>query len=393
MASSTQDFSATIEKLTRRTQEIFKQRKSLVNSINVDASYQAAALNQTITTNKITRNALFDITDDTNADDNGDVSVSTQTITMDEAKYYPIRLTGENQLQFNQSTGADDMLMRGMEFAVDTHMDYLEGRVAALHTQASRAITPASGGIFFSGDTYADLANLKTIQSENKLSALEHSLCMQSLSANQFLANRANVSADKIASSEIVDSGLITRATMGIDLKESALIVRDWVAGDGATLTTDAAGYPAGSTLIEITGASGEIKAGDVLSFASDPSRKYVVKTGKADVTAGGTVELQSPGLYTAIPASAQAVTLHTESERNMVLHPKAVTMLLRTPAQPPQGGNTKRESTIVDPNSGISFHVRLVGENNRDRWEIGQVSGVNVDHPEYMQLAIQNPL
>ena len=79
--------------------------------------------------------------------------------------------------------------------------------------------------------------------------------------------------------------------------------------------TTNAAGYAVGSTNITLAPAgTGQINAGDIISFSGD-TNLYVVQTGDTDVSNGGTIVLQAPGLRVAIPAAATAITTYYGNE------------------------------------------------------------------------------
>jgi len=78
--------------------------------------------------------------------------------------------------------------------------------------------------------------------------------------------------------------------------------------GTNSGATTDATGYAIGVTSITLASAgTGTILEGDVLTFGTD-TNEYIVKTGDADVSGGGTIVLATP-LLVAIPASATAIT------------------------------------------------------------------------------------
>ncbi|MET3131393.1 MSHA biogenesis protein MshQ [Oxalobacteraceae bacterium GrIS 1.11] len=79
-----------------------------------------------------------------------------------------------------------------------------------------------------------------------------------------------------------------------------------WSGGrTGRFYSSDAAGYAAGATSINVTG-NGTVLAGDVVRFVGD-SNKYVVATG---IAAAGALTLAAPGLAQAIPNTATAMTV-----------------------------------------------------------------------------------
>jgi hypothetical protein len=80
--------------------------------------------------------------------------------------------------------------------------------------------------------------------------------------------------------------------------------------GTASGATTDATGYSIGTTTITLASAgTGTILAGDRVQFAGDTA-SYKVTSGDADVSNGGSITIESPGLLQAIPASTTAITV-----------------------------------------------------------------------------------
>jgi len=95
------------------------------------------------------------------------------------------------------------------------------------------------------------------------------------------------------------------------DILES-IMFSTWAASAGTAsgATSNATGYAIGSTSITLASAgTGTIVAGDVITFAGDTT-PYVVVSGSADVSAGGTVVIESPGLTVALATSATSITV-----------------------------------------------------------------------------------
>jgi len=131
-------------------------------------------------------------------------------------------------------------------------------------------------------------------------------------------------------------------------------------AGTGASATTDATGYAIGSTTITLASAgTGTILTGDAITFAGDAT-KYIVVTGDADVSDGGTVVIQEPGLKQAIPASATAITVSASSAKNLGFARSALEIAVRAPAKPQGGDAATDEMMVVDPFSGLAYDVSV---------------------------------
>jgi hypothetical protein len=160
-------------------------------------------------------------------------------------------------------------------------------------------------------------------------------------------------------------------------LRESGKIKQAVTAGTGSSATTDNAGYAIGATTITLASAgTGTILAGDVITFAGDTT-KYVVETGDADVSGGGTIVLRGTGLRKAIPASATAITVVAASTRNMVFSRSALVLATRAPARPEEGDLAEDVMLITDPRSGMTFELSMYKGYRKVRYEIAAAWGV----------------
>ena len=120
--------------------------------------------------------------------------------------------------------------------------------------------------------------------------------------------------------------------------------------------------------------------AGDYITFAGD-TNKYLVVTGDADVSGGGTVVLAAPGLRVAIPASTTAITVVEPSgggatTRAVGFSPNALVLVTRAPALPVEGDAAMDSMMITDPRSGLTFEVRLYAGYRKIRAEVGMAWG-----------------
>lgn len=95
---------------------------------------------------------------------------------------------------------------------------------------------------------------------------------------------------------------------MNIDAAEVVISAR--VAGQAVGATTNATGYPIGTSTIALASAgTGLIDIGDIIMFAGQ-STQYTTTTSDADVSNGGTISF-TPPLVEAIPASATAISVN----------------------------------------------------------------------------------
>jgi hypothetical protein len=168
--------------------------------------------------------------------------------------------------------------------------------------------------------------------------------------------------------------------------------------GTGDSGTTNTAGYAIGATTITLASAgTGTIVAGDIIQFAGD-SNKYVVVTGDADISGGGTVVIQEPGLRVAIPASATAFTLlgndnsPPETEYDVAgtaFYRNSIILASRAPALPPEGDMASDRMMLTDPRSGLSFEVSTYKGYRKTRYEVALAWGWKVTQPRHSALLV----
>jgi hypothetical protein len=125
--------------------------------------------------------------------------------------------------------------------------------------------------------------------------------------------------------------------------------------------TTDAAGYAMGATTITLAAAgTGEIVAGDSISFDGDPNR-YVVEGGEDDVSDGGSIELAAPGLRQALPASPVAITVRPFAFRNGDF----VVVISAVPGGRAANTPGTRQYIAIGTDKGDTFPVKAVPGRN----------------------------
>lgn len=174
----------------------------------------------------------------------------------------------------------------------------------------------------------------------------------------------------------------------GMAIRESAQ-VKIATPGTGVSATTNNAGYAAGATVITLASAgTGAILAGDVITFAGD-SNKYVVASGDADVSGGGTITLAAPGLMQAIPASATAITVIAASARNMVFARSAIALATRAPALPREGDSAIDRQLVTDPRSGLTFEIAMYPQYRQMQYEVSLAWGVKAVKTEHIGILL----
>lgn len=172
---------------------------------------------------------------------------------------------------------------------------------------------------------------------------------------------------------------------LGFMIAESAQ-VSTHTAGTASGATTDNAGYAVGTTTLTLASAgTGTILAGDVITFAGD-TNKYVVVSGDADVSGGGTITIAAPGLKVAMSAATKAITMIATFTGNVALERSAVVGIMRPPLMP---ANPTINQMMVSDDKGMSYLLLDIAQYGMRTMELHLAYGFKTVNPEFSALVL----
>lgn len=365
---------------------VSRELVGFIPSVNINGGSERAAKGDTVRAAFTPSVSTADRTAAMTIPEGTDQTVANKTMTLSNDKSVQIPWTGEDIRHVRNGAGYETIYGQQIEQAFRAHANQIEAAIAsACNLGASRAYGTAGTTPFSTSGDFTDASEALRILKDNGAPQMENSLVMNTAAGAKFLGlqSRYDVSGD----TTIRRQGII-QETSGLALRESAQVVT-FTAGTGASATTDTTGYAIGSTTITLASAgTGTILAGDVITFAGD-TNKYVVVTGDADVSNGGTVVLQEPGLRKALAASAIAITVVASSARNIVLHRGAVELAIRAPAMPDGGDAAVDNMMVQDPRSGLVFDIRAYKGYGKAMFDISAVWGIKVWKPEHVGILL----
>jgi len=365
---------------------VSREITGLIPAVTSDMTYERAAVGQTVRTPVAPASTASDITPAVTPPNDGDQTIGYTDMTITKARRVPIRWNGEERLGLDNNGAQYNIIFRDqMAQAMRTLTNEVEADLAALHIYASRAYGTAGTTPF--GSSLADTAQIRKLLVDNGAPLTDLNLVMNT-SAGASLRTLAQLT----KANEAGDTSLLRRGVLldihGMALRESAKIVTS-TAGTGDSATTNTAGYAIGATTITLASAgTGTIVAGDVITFAGD-TNKYVVATGDADVSNGGTIVLAAPGLRKALAASAIAITVVAAAARNMGFARSAIALATRAPALPAEGDSAADRFMLTDPNSGLSFEVSMYKQYRQVQYEVALAWGVKAVKPEHIGILL----
>lgn len=137
----------------------------------------------------------------------------------------------------------------------------------------------------------------------------------------------------------------------------------------------------AGQGVVDLTGGTGSILVGDVVTFAGADTQTYVVTA--VTGTAPSTQITVSPNLVTAKSAS-EVVTVKPSHAVNLLLHPNAIAFAMAPMAAGTNfQGVPRMEATVVDEMSGLALRLTYFRQFYQDEWSFDALWGSAVPRPE----------
>lgn len=365
---------------------VSRELVGLIPAVTMDAQAARAAVNQTLRIPLAPASTAADVTPASTAPDTGDQTFTNATVTISKSRAVPIRWTGEETLGINSGVGFQALRQAQFAQAMRTLTNEVEADLAALYAKASRAYGTAGTAPFGTAGDYSDASQIRKILADNGAPLSELQLVLNTTAG-------ANLRGKQAQAYMVGDTSLLRQGVLGdfngMAVRESAQI-KSHTKGTGASATTDNAGYEVGSTSLTLASAgTGTLLAGDVVTFAGDTANKYVVTTGDADVSNGGTLVLGAPGIQVAMSAATKAITVGNSYAANLAFARSAILLAARAPALPDGGDMADDRTTITDPRSGLSFEVSAYRQYRRVHYEVALAWGVAAIKPEHIAILL----
>lgn len=366
---------------------VSRELVGLIPSVSRDSGVERAAVGETVRSYVTPSSSSASITPGQLPPNTGDQTIGNKTMTISKAYAVPIRWNGEEQRAMDNGPGYSSILGDQFEQAMRSLTNSIEADLASLYAKASRAVSPA-GTTLFDAANYKDVANVRKILADNGAPLNDVTLVLDTTAGAAFRGLAQNYGADTAGSDRFLRQGTLVNIH-GVNVRESAQIAQNPAVGTGSGLKTDSTGYAVGATSITVaTDGSGTIVAGDVITFSSDTSHKYVVVSG-GDMGSGGTVVIAAPGLRTAIPAAQDDIVVVATQRRNMCFARNAIHLVTRAPARPREGDSARDTMIIQDPRSGLAFEVSMYGEYRQVHFEVAIAWGYEMIKPEHCALLL----
>lgn len=365
---------------------VSRELVGLVPSVTRDSGVERAAVGQQVRSHVAPASVASDITPGVTAPNDGDQVIGNVALSITKARAVPVRWNGEEQRGINTGSGYRNILRDQFSQAMRTLTNEIESDLAALYSSASRSYGVGGTIPFATAGDYTDASNALKILLDNGSPNSDLQLVVNT-SAGANLRGKQGGKANEAGTDSILRQGVLLDIH-GFSVRESAQI-KTHTKGTASGSTTNAAGYAVGATVITLASAgTGSILVGDSITFAGD-TNQYVVASGDADVSGGGTITLAAPGLRQAIGTSATAITVAATGARSMAFRRSAIVLATRAPALPEEGDMADDRMMIQDPRSGLAFEVSLYRQYRQIRYEVAMAWGVKAVKTEHMGLLL----
>ena len=364
---------------------VSRELVGFIPSVQLDPSAEMLAVGQTIYIPQAPVNSAGkDITPAMAFPTAAYQTIGSKSHSLTKQRAFPFSWQNEERKAMDSGPGYLSINEQQIAQALRAAVNEIEVDIAvAAKNGASRAFGATAG----TAPVLADWAQAKKILDDNGAPSTDRTSVFDTTAG---VALRSTSNLYKV--NEAGDGGSLLRQGLlgnlfGFNLRESAQI-QTTTKGTAASATTDNAGYAVGATVLTLASAgTGTILAGDIITFAGD-TNKYVVASGDADVSTGGTITLAEPGLRVAMSAATKAITVFGTSARNTAFSRNSILLSTRLPASV-QGDLATDRQVSTDPLSGISFELSMYPGDRMVHYEVGVCWGVTVIKPEHLAIII----
>jgi hypothetical protein len=364
---------------------VSREITGFIPSVSTDNTVERAALNEVVRIPQTQPQSAADNTPAVTPPDTGDQTIDNTTITIDKSRHVPIRWNGEQTQGYSNNGLYSSTLAQQTAQAIRTLVNEIEADIAQEYLLSSRAFGTAGTTPF--ATSISDANQIAKILTDNGTPLGDRHLVVDT-TAGVNLRDLTTLNQQNTAGTDATLRQGVLLPLSGLDIRESAQ-VQSHTAGTAAGATTDATGYAVGTTSITLASAgTGTILAGDVITFAGD-TNKYLVVTGDADVSGGGTIVIAAPGLRQAIPTSATAITVSSDYTANIGFHRTAIHLATRMPAQPIGGDLATATEILTDPNTGLSFEVAQYKQFLQNSLHVRIAWGTKLIKPEHTAILL----
>lgn len=368
-----------IPDITEALDIVSRERFGMIPSVRTDTAADRVAIGQNLIIPITPAATTATNTPGVTAPDTGDQTISNVTVSITKSKHVPVRWNGEETRGLQNAGTYSSIQAQRFAQAFRALSDEMEVDLwTEAYTSASRAFGTAGTAPFGTAGDFSDFAGVAGILDENGCPISDRQLVLghaaiANLRGKQSVLFKAN----EAGSSDMLRNGMTDRI-QGMAIRHSSAVGVHTKGAATGTLINNASGEAIGQTTLTldtITVNTTGIKAGDIITHASDSVNKYVVNTGLAATS--GDIVIGDPGLRVAA-ANNDAVTIGNSYTANLAFDRNAIILAARMPAMPEGGDAAVDVVTVVDPVSGLPFEIALYKQFLQNVYHVRAAWGVS---------------
>lgn len=364
---------------------VSRELTGFIPAATMDASAEQAAVGQTIRTPIAPTASTTSITAGAYAPDSGGQTMTYTDATISKSKMVPIMWTGEEQRSIGGVYGTIQTQRFAQAFRALVNEIEADLFVEA-YTHASRAYGTAGTTPF--GSSLIDMAEIRRILDDNGAPASDRAMVINT-AAGAKMRTLANLGVVSYAGSDQTLRGGTLLPVHGFGVYESGQISLHTAGAGTGYDVNNASGEVVGQTTITLDGGtvnSTGIKAGDVVTFATDANNKYIVNTGLTATT--GDIVIGNPGIRATV-ADTTEMTIGGSYTPNVGFSRSALKLIARAPLAPIEGDGAADRMYMTDPNTGLTFEISLWKQYRQIHIEVALAWGVKAVQSEHIAVLL----
>jgi hypothetical protein len=342
--------------------EVSRERVGFVTAVSRDSSAERAALNQSILVPIVPATTAEGAnTPAVTAPDTGDQTVGNVEILISKSYHIPVRWNGEETRGLKNAGTFSSINKDRMKQAFRRLGNLVEIDLASSYKYASRGFGSPGTAPFATAAVLTDFAGALKILEDNGAPSTELKLVINNAAMYNLRGVHSELfKVNEAGTEELLRDGKVARL-MGFDLHQSGFVAQhtEGTTTDATLTSTD---YAVGSTSLTLASTgTGDIIEGDMVNIAGQNNGIYYgVRTGDADVSGGGTVVLNNPGLRIAQTTNTSVIAPAGSYAGNLAFHKNAIQLVTRAPAMPEGGDAAVDVEMLTDPVTGITYEIAL---------------------------------
>lgn len=285
-------------------------------------------------------------------------TISNATLTLGNQRFFPFSWSGEETYSMNAGPGFLNLKQQQIAQAFRAAVNEIEASIfSAAYIRSSRGYGSAATTPFATAGDFTEASNVRKILDDNGAPPTDRHLIINT-AAGANLRGKQGVATVLSGDQTMLKQGVLIDIN-GFTIRESAQITPHTAGTANVSATITGVVHSVGSTTLTLKSAgTGTFVSGDIITHARDTSNKYVLYSGDADISGGGTIVLNAPGLRLAATSADSVITTTAAYTPNLAFSRNAILLATRLPALPEGGDMADDRIVVTDPRSGLAFEV-----------------------------------